>query len=432
MKKTVFPSNIKGSVAIPASKSHTIRAVLIACMAEGKSTLHYPLESEDTLAAVRACRALGAEIEMDVDEWSVKGTGGRLSPPATPIDVGNSGTTLYLLAGMAALADFPITFTGDQQIQKRSAAPLLGSLQDLGVRVESTSQGCAPFTVRGPLKGGSTSIECPTSQYLSALLLAAPLGVGDTEIEVPLLYEKPYVDMTLDWLDTQSISYTRTEYQHFSVPGGQHYTPFHRRIPGDFSSATFFMTAAAITGGTLELHGLDMEDTQGDKEVVHVLEQLGCNVQQKPSCITVQGPPRDQDRGGLKGGSFDLNNIPDALPALAVAACFSTERVELKNVPQARSKETDRIAVMHKELSKIGAQVEELEDGLIIHGRGTLQGGTVAGHSDHRVIMALSIAALAAENPVNIDDVSAAAVTFPDFFKDLEAIGGHIKITEPA
>ncbi|MFW6360504.1 MAG: 3-phosphoshikimate 1-carboxyvinyltransferase [Spirochaetota bacterium] len=452
VKKTIYPSAISGSVPIPASKSHTIRAILIASMADGNSTLRMPLESNDTIAAMRACRALGAQIDMQADRWIVTGTGGRLSPPATPIDVGNSGTTLYLLAGMAALADFPVQFTGDRQICRRSAGPLLAALKDLGVEIESAAQGCAPFTVRGPLKGGSTSIECPTSQYLSSLLLAAPLAASDSRIEVPLLYERPYVDMTLDWLDSQEISYRRSNYSSFSLPGGQHYRSFERRIPGDFSSASFFMTAAAVTGSRLELNGLDMQDTQGDKEVVLLLEQMGCRVEQFDAGIVIEGPGADRPGGrqsgggsaagqgltggglaggpGLSGGVFDLNNIPDALPALSVAACFSRETVELRNVPQARQKETDRIAVMHQELSKLGADIEELEDGLIIRGKGGLQGGSVSGHDDHRVIMALSIAALAAAGPVRIDDAAAAAVTFPDFYKHLEAIGGRVEIFE--
>jgi 3-phosphoshikimate 1-carboxyvinyltransferase len=441
VKKTIYPSDISGSVPIPASKSHTIRALLIASMAAGRSTLRMPLESNDTLAAVRACGALGAEIDMQADTWVVRGTAGRLSPPATPIDVGNSGTTLYLLAGMAALADFPVKFTGDAQICRRSAAPLLQALADVGVEVESTGEGYAPFTVRGPLAGGATSIECPTSQYLSSLLLAAPLGSSDTDIEVPLLYERPYVDMTLDWLDTQDISYSRTDYRRFSVPGGQQYRRFDRRIPGDFSSASFFMVAAAITGSRLELKGLNMQDTQGDKAVVSLLKQMGCRTELTDSGILIEGPPRAAGGQGLRGGVFDLNNIPDALPALAVAACFSRETVELRNVPQARQKETDRIAVMQRELAKLGADIKEVEDGLIIRGRGGqqgglqggLRGGAVAGHADHRVIMALAVAGLAADGPVSIDDASAAAVTFPEFFKHLELIGGRVEITgEPA
>ena len=432
MKKTIYPSKVEGTVPIPASKSHTIRAVLIASMAAGSSILRMPLESNDTLAAVRACRALGARIDMQADEWVVRGTGGRLRPPATSIDVGNSGTTLYLLAGMAALADFPIEFTGDEQIRRRSAAPLLQALSDLGVQVESTGEGFAPFTIRGPLKGGTTSIECPTSQYLSSLLLAAPLGTGDTEIEVPLLYERPYVDMTLDWLDMQDSRYHRSGYRNFSIPGRQQYHAFDRRIPGDFSSATFFMVAAAISGGRLELNGLDMQDSQGDKEVVALLEQMGCRTEPTDTGIIITGSAGDGLKGGpgLAGGVFDLNNIPDALPALAVAACFSRETVELRNVPQARQKETDRIAVMHRELTKLGADIEELEDGLIIRGKVGLQGGNVAGHADHRVIMALSVAALAAAGPVSIDNTEAAAVTFPEFYKQLEMIGGRIEITE--
>ncbi len=445
------PGAVEGEVRIPGSKSHTIRALLIAAAARGSSKIIAPLDSSDSRSALELVRSLGAKVdELPGDEstppiWIVQGTGGAFS--AASIDVGNSGTSLYLAAAMAATGSGQVRFDGDEQIRRRSAAPLLQALRALGVQVEEHgTEGCAPFSVTGPLTGGTASIECRTSQYLSALLLAAPLAPEGaiTEIEVPLLYEAPYAEMTLSWLSDQKIELKREGLRHLTIPGGQCYHPFNRAIPGDFSSATFFFCAAAVTGGPVTCRGLDPEDVQGDKAVLDILSRMGCQVDvidsNAPGKQKVPGKQKaDGEKAirvsapaeALRGGEFDLNAIPDALPALAVVACFCRGRTRLFNVPQARIKETDRIAVMARELGTLGAEIRELPDGLEINGTGPqgeglkvrgLKGGSAAGHGDHRVIMALAVAALAAAGPVRIDDDQAVSVTFPTFFQLLETI----------
>lgn len=417
-------------ITVPASKSHTIRALLIAAAAEGVSEILTPLVSEDSKSCVSAVRQMGAEVTMEELRWIVKGTGGKFFINAgngqeAVVDTGNSGTTLYLAAGFAALSDRAVTFTGDDQIQTRPAGNLLKSLSDLGASVAyKNKKGYPPFTVHGPITGGSTSLECPTSQYLSSLLLCAPLSFRETVIEVPLLREQPYVEMTLRWLDEQHIEYKNNDFKQFIIPGGQKYRSFKKQVPGDFSSATFFLCAAAITRSTVILRGLDMRDSQGDKAVVTMLEKMGCRVETGKDFVRIEGRY-------LKGSIFDLNNTPDALPALAVTACFAEGETRLINVPQARLKETDRIAVMALELSKMGADIKELPDGLIIRGKkggsktiigsgSFLKGARVSGHGDHRVIMSLAIAALRAEGETTIDDDSAVGVTFPRFFDLLD------------
>ncbi|MDA3851671.1 MAG: 3-phosphoshikimate 1-carboxyvinyltransferase [Spirochaetaceae bacterium] len=413
---------LSGKVEIPASKSHTIRALLIAAMASGKSELRSPLISRDTLSCLQACRLLGAEIVESEGLWTIEGTGGNITAPAKPLDVGNSGTTLYLATAMASLSKQTITFDGDEQIRNRSAGNLLKSLIDLGVEVKSSTsikglEHCAPYSLTGPLQGGKTTMECPVSQYLSALLLAAPLiPLGqEMEIEVPLLHEQPYVQITLDWLDRQNIRYSNDNFKNFRIPGGQKYNALSRRIPGDYSSATFFFCAAAITGATLEIGGLDKEDPQGDKEVLNLLQQMGCRVHWKEDICIIQG-------GTLHGISMDLNSMPDALPALAVTACFAQGETRIHNVPQARMKETDRITCMAAELTKMGAHVQEEDAGLVIQGNSSLQGCELQGYEDHRIVMALSLAALKAEGESKILGADAAAVTFPGYFELLESI----------
>jgi 3-phosphoshikimate 1-carboxyvinyltransferase len=345
----------------------------------------------------------------------VRGTAGRPRAPENVVDVGNSGTTLYIAMAAAALAKGFTVFTGDEQIRRRPAANLLGALRDLGATAFDTrGNGCAPLVIGGPLRGGRTAVACPTSQYLSALLLAAPLASEASEIEVTLLNEQPYVEMTLDWLERQGIRLQRRGLVWYRVPGGQSYRAFERAVPGDFSSATFFFCAAAVTGSSVTVEGLDPNDPQGDKEVLALLEQMGCRVSWRDTSVTVQG-------GALKGIDADLNPMPDALPALAVTACFAEGTTRLANVPQARLKETDRIAVMAAELSRLGATVREEPDGLVIEGS-RLRGGRVDGHGDHRVVMALGIAGLGAAGSTTVSTAESAAVTFPGFFDLVEGL----------
>ena len=354
--------------------------------------------------------------------WEVEGTAGQPRPAAGIVDVRNSGTTLYLAMSVAALADGETEFTGDEQIQARSAGALMEALRALGGRAWSKEDNdCAPLVVGGPLRGGSVTIACPTSQYLSSLLLGCPLASGDTEINVPLLNERPYVTMTLQWLEQAGIQYEAAEdYSHFHVPGGQSYPAFSRRIPGDFSTASFFLTAAAVTGSRLRLEGLDMEDSQGDKAVVGMLAQMGCEVSHDADGLKIQGPER------LKGGDFDLNATPDALPIMAVAGACAAGTTRLLNVPQARQKETDRIDVMARELNRMGAEVEELPDGLVLH-ESRLHGAEVHGHADHRVVMALAVAGLTADEPTTVDTAETAAVTCPGFVSLMRAAGADIR-----
>ncbi len=416
MKATIRPGTLAGRIRVPASKSHTIRALIIATLADGQSRLLAPLDSDDTRSCLACCRALGAEIAEEADAWRVRGTAGRLRVPEDVIDVGNSGTTLYMAMAAAALAPGYTVFTGDEQIRRRPARNLLGALRDLGATAFDTrGNGCAPLVVGGPLRGGRTAIACPTSQYLSALLLAAPLASGTTEIEVTELNEQPYVEMTLDWLDRQLIRYERRDLTWFRLPGGQSYHGFERSVPGDFSSATFFFCAAAVTASTVTVDGLDPNDPQGDKDVLALLEQMGCRVTWADTSVTVQGAAR------LRPIDADLNPMPDALPALAVTACFAQGTTRLGNVPQARLKETDRIAVMARELARMGASVQEESDGLVIRGA-PLTGAAVDGHGDHRVVMALAVAGLGAAGTTTVSTAESAAVTFPGFFDLLEGL----------
>jgi len=321
-----------------------------------------------------------------------------------------------------------IHLTGDNQIQNRPVAPIINAINDLGAKANIVKDNdCPPVTISGTLSGGKTTIECKSSQYLSSLLLACPLAEGDTEIRVPLLYEPDYARITLDWLDRQGIHYEMADdLSWFRIRGGQHYTAFDLTIPADFSSATFFLCAGALIGKDVLIKGLDFGDSQPDKAVADYLIAMGADLSCRKDGIRV-------GRSELVGCEIDMNRTPDALPAMAVTAAFAKGITRLINVPQARDKETDRIACMAKELAKLGAVVEELPDGLIIHGR---DGGSnltpcpVNGYGDHRIVMALSIAGMALDGAMSIDTAEAMNITFPEFVTLMNQLNAKMTLTD--
>jgi 3-phosphoshikimate 1-carboxyvinyltransferase len=419
----VVRSETGGRVRIPGSKSHTIRALFLAGLADGESEIINPLISNDALSAVEVCKAFGADINFTENKYIVRGFNGLPQTPLDVINVGNSGTTLRFAAMTATLGEGYTVFTGDDQIRRRPMGPLLEAIINLGGLALSTrNNGMAPVIVRGRTKGGFTSVDAVTSQFLSSLLINCPLLDTDTEIKPTGLNEVPYVEMTLWWLDKQNIQYRNDDFKSIFVKGGQKYRAFKTTIPGDFSSATFFMVLAAISGGEFILENLDLCDPQGDKLVMSHLEDMGAEVKVEGNSIKIKG-------SRLKGRQLDLNSIPDSLPALAVAGCFASGETRLVNVPQARLKETDRIKVMCAELRKLGADITELPDGLVIK-QSKLAGCQVSGHNDHRVVMALAIVGLCIRGETLIDTAEAANVTFPEFFDLIKSCGGKLKLIE--
>lgn len=448
MRAKITAHAFSGVVRIPASKSHTIRQLLIASLADGVSEIRFPLDSLDVRSCVEACRVLGAKIEehrsgdplcqnppaedgTKLSAFTVTGNAGVFPGGEHFIDVGNSGTTLYLAMAIAGLGCEPIEFSGDEQIQRRGAGPLLKALKELGVRAESRKNNdCVPIVIQGPWKGGAINLPCPLSQYLSALLLAAPLAPAGTltEIEVPLLNERPYIEITLSYLDAHGIPWKApADFSHFSIPGGSRWKPFARNVPGDFSSAAFPAAAAVISGNALTILGLDPDDPQGDKSFFDILAQMGCAVKWEKTETAGNIPEWSLSLSRsvpLKGGTFDLNATPDMLPILAVCAAFAEGDTALVNVAHARDKETDRIAVMAKELGKLGIETTEKPDGLIIHGKGAcgkIAGGLIDSHGDHRIAMAFAAAAMGTASPIEIENAECAAVSYPGFLELLNA-----------
>lgn len=428
-----FGTALHGEITAPSSKSESVRALFFALLAAGQSTLKHVLHSDDTADALRVCQQLGATVSVSDQDTCMRSQGLPLHSDTLAIDSGNSGiTTRFLLpiVGLREPALSPMILNCGEQMRARPIHSLVKALQHLGMNIQYMEQhGCYPIAVTGRLQGGHAEVEGITSQYLSALLISLPCAKQDSEIKVKNLHERPYVEMTLAWLDKQQI-----EYQHhrtgdvdcFSIKGGQRYTPFNEIIPGDFSSASYFSAAAALSpAGQLRIHGLTMNSAQGDKRLIPLLQDMGADIRIHPSHITITGGHP------LRGLRIDANDIPDLVPTLAVIATQATSKTEIFNVKQARIKETDRLHSMTVGLRRLGAHIEEHEDGLTVY-PGQLTGNTLHGFSDHRTIMALSLAGLHATGQTIIDDAHAIAKTFPNFVPLMQNIGADMRLIEVA
>lgn len=417
----ILPSSqLAGRIAVPGSKSHTIRALVAALLSEGTSEIHAPLYSADTRSALNAVKALGAKVDETRDVWRITGCGKNFAPESAEIDLGNSGTTMRIITAVAALGKNKITFDGDSSLRTRIMAGELAALSELGA-VCTSSNGFAPLSVTGPLQGGSAKIDGTTSQYLTAMLMALVMAEKDSVLTLDFLNEADYVRITLDWLKRCGISVKYSEdLLHFEIPGNQEYQPFSRVIPADFSTAAFPLGAGVVAGREIRIANLDFDDLQGDKRVFDFVRQMNGDIRFENNEIVVR-------KSMLQGGIFDLNATPDALPIMAVLGCYAQGETHLVNVPQARLKECDRIACMTRELRKMGAEIEELEDGMIINGGKVLQGALTDSYGDHRIAMALTVAALGAQGNTLIKDGECCQVTYPDFAGDFAKLGVSIK-----
>ena len=422
--KIIGGGSLEGAVSAPPSKSYTHRAFIISTLADGKSEISNPLLSRDTLATIRACEALGAEIEKSGGEvWRVSGS----PSPKTPddvINVDNSGTTIRIMTAVSALAPGFTVLTGDASVRRRPMGPLIKSLEDLGVKCFSTrGDNKPPIVVRGGgIRGGETRIPGHiSSQFISALLIACPLAENETRIVFTSeLKSEPYLEMTIEYLNLFGGSVKYNPGSGLIIPPRQTFSPTSVKIPGDFSSASFILAAAAITPSDVRVVNLDVNTAQGDKRIVDVLLEMGADLEVGENYVRVMGG------GKLKGISFDCGNNPDLLPVIAVLGSFAEGKTEIFNAQHVRYKESDRISSMARELSKMGVRISEKPDGLTIFG-GRVRGAHVDSHNDHRVFMALTIAALAAEGETTISGVESVDVSYPSFLNDMMSLGADLR-----
>lgn len=423
MHYRIKPSQLQGSITIPPSKSHTLRAILFATMARGQSVIRNYLPSPDTQAMIRACRSLGAQIVVEHAALHIVGVAGNPTTPADVIDAGNSGQVLRFVAAIAGLTSGYTVITGDESIRNlRPVQPLLDGLNGLDVFAVSTQgNGSAPILVKGPMMGGKTQLDGADSQPVSALLIAAAFAKQPTVITVANPGEKPWVDLTLDWLSRLGIGYQSEDYTKYTVFGNADYVGFDYTVPGDFSSCAFPLVAALITGSTVRLQNLDMQDVQGDKAVIGILQDLGANIVVDSENNAVEARPTS----GLSGNIIDVNQCIDALPILAVLACFATGTTTLTGAAIARKKESDRISAISQALQAMGAMIIETEDGMHITPT-SLVGTVVPSFSDHRIAMALAVAGLVAHGETVIENTACVAKSYPNFLTSMQALGADM------
>lgn len=448
-------------------------------------------KAKDSEAVIEMARSMGVTIKITKENPLANTQDLEIISPGLPLQIGgqklhsgNSGiTTRFALPmlGLRGLNPKPLTLTVDEQMQKRPIMPLITALNDLGMKIETAAEHVLseadnsiwPLKISGELLGGETEVDGLSSQYLSALLLALPCAQNDSIITVKNLKERPYIQLTLDWLKEQGIqwehSFSDSAQQSselfpkadntldiYKIPGGQSYKPFQKNIPGDFSSASYPIAAAALLPGEVLIKGLNLDDSQGDKALIHILEKMGADIQ-----VRTDGAFKIIGGKPLKGIRIDCDPFPDLVPTLAVIATQAEGKTELFNVEQARIKETDRIHSMEQGLSKMGAKIEATKDSLIIHGfpKGSsknmgLHHAKVEGYEDHRTIMALALAGMCVKEDSGLSGLSdtprsshsqraskpsqttittaeGMAKTFPNFPELMQSIGAKIQLKKP-
>ena len=421
MNCKVEKSKLSGNLVCPPNKSYTHRAIFLAVLAGNNSKVVNVLFSDDTAATINACKNFGAQIEQKDSAIIVKKSigKGKLVPE---INAENSGTTIRIASGIASLFSEEITLTGDSSLQNRPMQPLLDALESIGAKCSSTD-GKPPIKITGKIMGGNVTIPGNfSSQFISALLISAPLTEKGMNLEIEgNLVSKPYLDATISTMRHFGVKVqTLIPYKRYNI-APQIYKPSEFTVPIDFSSLALLLSAAVLCGENFVIQGNIGNLPQGDEVFIDILEKLGVKVTIKDDKISIQSPEK------LNGGRFDLSNSPDLLPPLAILSLKSSSPIEIVNVKHARLKETDRIAIVSRELVKLGIRVEEKEDGLILNKSNNLKGGSLNSENDHRLFMAFCIAGMFVGD-CTITDPESVKVSYPNFIVEMKKIGAKISI----
>ncbi|AHW08987.1 TPA_asm: 3-phosphoshikimate 1-carboxyvinyltransferase [Salmonella enterica subsp. enterica serovar Montevideo] len=411
-------ARVDGAINLPGSKSVSNRALLLAALACGKTVLTNLLDSDDVRHMLNALSALGINYTLSADRTrcDITGNGGALrAPGALELFLGNAGTAMRPLAAALCLGQNEIVLTGEPRMKERPIGHLVDSLRQGGANIDYLEQeNYPPLRLRGGFTGGDIEVDgSVSSQFLTALLMTAPLAPEDTTIRVKgELVSKPYIDITLNLMKTFGVEITNHHYQQFVVKGGQQYhSPGRYLVEGDASSASYFLAAGAIKGGTVKVTGIGRKSMQGDIRFADVLEKMGATITWGDDFIACT-------RGELHAIDMDMNHIPDAAMTIATTALFAKGTTTLRNIYNWRVKETDRLFAMATELRKVGAEVEEGHDYIRITPPAKLHHADIGTYNDHRMAMCFSLVALS-DTPVTILDPKCTAKTFPDYFEQL-------------
>lgn len=408
---------LQATVTVPGSKSYTNRALLIAGLTDGECRLEKPLVSDDTKYMILALKAFGIPVQEEKEAFIISGKGGKLSTPDKDIFIGNAGTTMRFLTTFSALAPGKTRLDGDERMRERPLADLLNCLTQMGVQaVSANDNGCPPIDISGgEVPGGEIKLAGDkSSQYLTSVLLSAPYFKNDTCIQIQGdLTSKSYADITLDIMKTFGVHVENESYQRFKVNAGDRYKAQTYKVESDWSSASYFLAAAAVTGGEITLTDINPHSVQGDAQFTSVLEKMGCRVDKKSNTLHIKGNP-------LRGITINMNNMPDAVQTLAVTALFAEGETVIQGIGNLRIKETDRISALANELTRLGAGVEAGEDYLIIR-PGNYAGAEIETYNDHRMAMSFAVAGLKIPG-VRIKGPKCVEKSFPDFFQRFAAL----------
>lgn len=410
-------SHIQGDVTLPGSKSLSNRILLLAALAKGETRISNLLDSDDVRFMLQALRALGVSYELSPDKTRcvVQGNAGPLNHDGVlSLFLGNAGTAMRPLTAALAAGHGEFDLTGEPRMSERPIADLVDALAACGANIDYTGpHGFPPLRIHAAgLNGGKVSIRGNiSSQFLTAMLMAAPLCREDLDITVEgELVSKPYIHITLDVMKRFGVQVENHNDQRFVIRAGQHYVaPGDIMVEGDASSASYFLAAAAIAGGTVRVHGTGTSSVQGDARFAEVLEQMGAIVTWGDTWIEVS-------KGELNGVDVDLNHIPDAAMTIATTALFAKGPTAIRNIYNWRVKETDRLSAMATELRKVGAQVEEGNDCIVIHPPTKVLPAAIDTYNDHRMAMCFSLASFG-DSAIVINDPGCTSKTFPNYFE---------------
>jgi 3-phosphoshikimate 1-carboxyvinyltransferase len=411
------PINLE--ISAPPSKSFTHRALILAALAEGRSVITNPLVCNDTNYTLSALEKMGTKINQTKDSIIVHGKSGKLETKKQIIYLGNSGTSLRLLTGLATLSTEEIVLTGSKRLQERPMAPLIQALTDWGAEIFCLKEtGRAPITVKPGLMGGVTSLRGDiSSQFFSSLLLVSPFAKSDCKIRsTTKISSQPYIDLTLQLMEKFGVQ-TKHKDEAFDMAVGQRYQANNCIVEGDYSSASYLFAMVAICGGKIKVTGLNPESLQPDKKILACLEKMGCSIVSGANWWKVSRHPKET----IEGIKINMEDAPDIVPTLAAVSYFAKSPTTITNIGHLRFKESDRILALANELQKLGATVEQTDDSLTIYPSTKKQGGVIETYNDHRIAMAISLIGMKVPN-VHISNPNCVKKSFPEFFRVLDHV----------
>ncbi len=422
--------NLRGEISMPASKTHSFRALILASLANGISYIRNPKLSSDWNEAVKAMCMYGAKIEeKDNNIFKITGVNGNLKTPEDVINVGNSGTMLFFIAGVAAACKGTSVITGDESIRKLRTISknLFQPFGELGVEIRSTkNDGMAPLIIKGKVDGGIAHMDGTGCQPVFSVLIASALSEKPVEIYVESPGEKAYINLLLYWFEKAGLKFENVgnNHTHYKFPGNKVPCSFDETIPFEWSAPAYPLLTAILTDNSeVTVRGMDWRDPYGDKKVINILQDMGANLTYKNKVLKARSSK-------LHGIEIDMNDLPDQVPTVAVAACFADGKTVIKNALTARWKECDRISAICNELKKMGAKVIENKDGLIIDQDETwkLKGSEVSGYRDHRMVLSLAVAGLSSDNDTIISDAQMLEKSFETFIPEMKKSGANLQL----